>query len=106
MGIHFLCSAHNNEYTWIHDAVHDTFAIIVWDVNFHVGQEQLHVLPSNMFNSSCWQVDIVLIKDDNGTLVDIVIVDPTRADLLLQFCVMQGFVTFDVVQVKKRTYHN
>jgi hypothetical protein len=104
MGIHFLCFAHN-ECTWIQDAVCDTFAIIVRDADFRVGQEQ-HVLPSNMFNSSCWQVDIVFIKDDIGTLVGIVIVNLTWADLLLRSCVTPKFAAFDAVQVKKQTYHN
>jgi hypothetical protein len=51
MGIHFLHYAFGNERTKTHDAIHDTFATIMWDVGFHVGREQLHVLPSNMFNS-------------------------------------------------------
>jgi hypothetical protein len=52
MGIHFLRCFHGNERIGTHDAVHDTFATIVQDVGFHMGREQLHVFPSNMFNSS------------------------------------------------------
>jgi hypothetical protein len=59
-----------------------------------------------MFNFSRWQVDIVFIKDDIGTLVDIVIVNLPWAYLLLWSCVMQRFAAFDAVQVKKQTYHN
>jgi hypothetical protein len=47
-----------------------------------VGWKQSHALLSITFNSSCWWVDIVLTKDDICTLVDIVIVDPTQANLL------------------------
>jgi hypothetical protein len=56
------------------------------DVGFHMGWEQLHVLLSNTFNSSHWQVDIVLTKDDIRTFVDIVIANPTQADLLPWSC--------------------
>jgi hypothetical protein len=36
-----------------HDAILDTFVTIVMqDVGFHVGLEQLHALPSTTFNSS------------------------------------------------------
>jgi hypothetical protein len=71
-----------------------------------MGLKQLHALSSNMFNSFNWQVDIVLTKNDIHTLVDIVIINPTRADLLLQSCATQGFDTFDVVQTNDRSYHN
>jgi hypothetical protein len=80
MGIHFLCCAQGNECIGTHDAICDTFSIIVWDACFHVGQEQLHVFPSTTFNSSCWWVDIVLTKDDIRTLVDIVIINPKWVD--------------------------
>jgi hypothetical protein len=52
MGIHLLHCTHDNEHTKTHDVVRDTFVAIAWDVDFHVGQEQLYALPSNMFNSS------------------------------------------------------
>jgi hypothetical protein len=55
MGIQFLHCAHGNEHTWTH-------GVIVWDVSFHVGWKQLHAFPSNMFNSSHQQVNIVLTK--------------------------------------------
>jgi hypothetical protein len=106
MGIHFLCCVHGNECTGTHDAIHDTFAAIAWDVGFHVGWEQLHALPSTTFNSSCRQVDIVLTKNGIRTLVDVVIVDPTRVDLLPRSCAIEGFVAFDVTQAKERSYHN
>jgi hypothetical protein len=48
----------------------------------------------------------VLIKDDIRTLADIVITNPTRVDLLSQFCATQRFVTFDATQAKKMNYHD
>ncbi len=45
-------------------------------------------------------------KDDICTLVDIVIIDPTRMDFLPQSCTTQGFATFDVVQIKKWNYRD
>jgi hypothetical protein len=65
-----------------------------------VGQEQLHALPSTMFNSSRQWIDIVLTKDGICTLANIVIVDPTRACLLPQSCATQGLTTFETTQTK------
>jgi hypothetical protein len=82
MGIHLLHYAHGHERTRTHDAIPDVFVGIAWDVGFHVGQEQLHVLLSTTFNPFHQRVDIVLTKDCIRTLVDIVIANPTRTDLL------------------------
>jgi hypothetical protein len=76
MGIHLLHCVHDNEAMGTHDVVHDTFVAIMWDVGFHVGWKQLHVVPSTIFNSSYQQIDIMFTKDGIRTLVDIVIVDP------------------------------
>jgi hypothetical protein len=76
------------------------------DVGFRMGQKQLHAHPSTTFNSSHQRVNIVLIKDDIRTLADIVITNPTRVDLLSQFCATQRFVTFDATQAKKMNYHD
>jgi hypothetical protein len=106
MSIHLLCCVHGNECIKTHDAIRNTFATIARDVAFYVGQEQLYAFPSTTFNSSCWQIDIVLTKDDIRTLTNIVINDPTWADLLPWSCATQGFDTLNVVQAKKRSYHN
>jgi hypothetical protein len=71
-----------------------------------MGQKQLHALPSNMFNSSRRQVNIVLNKDGIHTLIDVVIANLIRADLFPQSCVTQRFVVFYVVQTKKQNYHD
>jgi hypothetical protein len=97
---------HGNERTRTYDAIHDTFAAIAWNVSFHVRWEQLHAFLSTTFNSSHWRINIVLIKDGIHTLVDIVIIDPTRVDLFPQSCITQGFVSLDAVQVKESSYHN
>ncbi len=76
------------------------------DVGFHVGWEQLHAIPSTTFNFSCRKIDIVVTKDGICTLVDIVIANPTQANLFPQFYAIQGFFTFDVAQAKERSYHN
>jgi hypothetical protein len=102
MGIHLLCCTHGNERIGTHNVVHDTFAAIARNVGFHVGRKQLHALPSTTFNSSCQQIDIVLTKDGIYTLTDVVIANPTRADLLSQSYTIQGFDASDVAQAKKR----
>ncbi len=56
-----------------------------------------------MFNSFCQQVSIVFTEDDIFTLHNVVIIDLTQKDLFPQSCATQEFVSFDVVQVKKRT---
>jgi hypothetical protein len=48
----------------------------------------------------------VFTKDDICTLADVVIANPPRAYLLPWFYTTQGFVAFDVIQAKKRSYHN
>jgi hypothetical protein len=99
-----LCSW-QNEFTKTHGAICDTFVAITWDVGFHVGQEHLHALLSNIFKSSFRRIDIMFTKDDICIVVDIVITDPTWVDLLPQFCTTQGFVTFDAARTKKRSYY-
>jgi hypothetical protein len=106
MSIHFLRCVHGNECIRTHDVICDTFVTIAWNATFHVGRKQLHALPSTTFNSSYWQVDIVLTKYGILTLANVVIADPMRADLFPWFCVTQGFVTSDATQAKERSYCN
>jgi hypothetical protein len=106
MGIHLLCCSHGNKCTCIHDVVRDTFAIIVRNASFHMGRKKLRVFLSPMFNSFRQRIDIVFTKDDICTLTNVVIVHPTRTNLLLQFCAIQGFIAFNVIQAKKKSYRN
>jgi hypothetical protein len=48
----------------------------------------------------------MLTKNGNLTLIDVVIVDPMRVDLLPQSYTTQIFTTFNAVQAKERNYHN
>jgi hypothetical protein len=106
MGIHLLRCVHGNKRIGTHDVICDTFVTIAWDVGFHVGWEQVHVLLSTTFNSSCQWVNIVFTKDGIRTLADVVISNPTQAYLFLWFCATQGFATLDVTQAKERSYCN
>jgi len=106
MGIHFLCCAHGNECMGTHDAIHNTFVIIVWDVGLYIGQEQLHALPLARLDSFCWWIKIVFTKDAIRTVIDIVITNPLHVDLPFQFCTTQGFVISNTTQTKERSYHN
>jgi hypothetical protein len=63
MCIHLLYYVHDNEHMGTHDVLCNTFTTIARDVGFHMGREQLHLLSSTTFNSSCRQVDMVLTKD-------------------------------------------
>jgi hypothetical protein len=73
-----------------HDVVHDIFVAIVWNVSFHMGQKQLHAFSLTTLNSSHRRVDIVLTKDEICTLVDVLIIDPTHANLLPRSCTTHG----------------
>ncbi len=95
--VHLLRCTQGNEHMNTHDVIHGTFVVIAKDGDFHVGWKQLHTLPSTTFHSFHQQVGIVLTKDGICTLVDVVIANPTWADLLCQSCATQGFVTFETI---------
>ncbi len=101
MGIHFLCCAHGNECMGTHDAIHNTFVIIVWDVGLYMGQEQLHALPLAKLNSFCWWINIVFNKDAIRTLIDIVITNPLHVDLPPQFCTRICYFQYNSNQRKE-----
>jgi hypothetical protein len=82
MGTHFLFCVHNYTHTGTHDAICDTIVTITWDVSFHMGWQQLHVFPTTTFNFFHQWVDIMPTKDGIWTLINIVIVNPTRTNLL------------------------
>jgi hypothetical protein len=48
-----LCCTHGNQHTWTHDTIRGTFVAMAWNVNFHVGQKQLHTHSLTMFHSFC-----------------------------------------------------
>ncbi len=86
--------------------IRNTIATIVWNVVFHTGWKQLYALLSTTFNSSRQWVDIMFTKGGIRTLVDIVIANPMRVDLLPQSCVTQGFVALNATQAKENNYCN
>jgi hypothetical protein len=48
----------------------------------------------------------MLTKDGSRTLINVIIVDPTRAYLFPRSCATQKFVASDVTQAKGRSYCN
>ncbi len=70
--------------------------VSTWDKNNYMHFLQPH----------CWWVDIVFTKDGIHTLTNIIIVNPTRPDLLPWSCAIQRFVTSNATQVLKSSYHN
>jgi hypothetical protein len=59
-----------------------------------------------MFNFAHRWVNIVLTKDGYWILANVVIVDPTHADLFPQSCTTQRFVASNAIQAKERSYCN
>jgi len=82
MGIHLFHYAHGGKRIASHDVVQDAFMSIVRNMAFHVLREQTHIFPPTSLQSSCQRVDIVLSIDGIGTLVNVVIVDPTQVDMV------------------------
>ncbi len=70
------------------------------------GENNYMCFLQNTFNFSYQWVDIMLTKDDICVLVDVVMVDPTQANLLPQSYTTQGFVASDAVQAKEQSYLN
>ncbi len=63
-----ICCTCDNERTWTHDTICNTFFTIMQNADFHVGWKQLHAFPSTTFNSSYQQIDNVFTKDGIHTL--------------------------------------
>jgi hypothetical protein len=81
-----------------HDAICNTFVVIAHDANFHAGWKQLHALFLITFHSFRQWIDIMLTKDGIHTLVNVVIVNSTKANLFCQYYITRGFVAFKVAQ--------
>ncbi len=103
---HLLRCVHGNKHIGTHDAIRNTFGTITRSVSFHMGRKQLPTLPSTTFNSSCQWVNIVFTKDGIHTLANIVITNPTRANLFPRSCTTQGFAAWDATQTKERSCYN
>jgi hypothetical protein len=75
-------------------------------MGFHVSHEQTHVLPPPSLQSSCEQIDIMLSVDGIHTLAKVIIVDPTRVDLVSQIASFHGVVATMATQAKEGLYHD
>ncbi len=58
------------------------------------------------FNLLIDELTYMLTKNGVYTLANIIIVNPTCANLLPQFCTTQRFATSNVAQAKEMSYHN
>jgi hypothetical protein len=75
-------------------------------MGFHVSRDQTHVLSSPSLQSSHEQVDIMLLIDGICTVTNVIIVDPTRVDLVFQTTSFHEVVTKMVTHAKEGFYHN
>jgi hypothetical protein len=78
LGIHLLWCPCGNECKTIHDTFQDIIATIVLESRTHVKREVSHLFP-------CYtkrRMDILITSNNFHTLMDIVIVDPTRIDIV------------------------
>jgi hypothetical protein len=71
-----------------------------------MGWKQLQTLPSTKFNFSYQWKDIVFAKDGIHTLANIIIAKLIKANLFLRSCATQWSLVFDVIQTKKKSYHD
>jgi hypothetical protein len=65
-----------------------------------------HTSPLTTFHFFHWQVDIVFTKDGIHSLTNVVIADPTWANLLRQCCTTWGFVASKTTKAKKKSYRD
>jgi hypothetical protein len=105
MGIHLLCCIHGNVCMgpWCNLQHFCCHCVKCW---LPCGMRTTTCASFDHFQSSHWWINIVFTKDGICTLTNIVIIDPTCPDLLLWSYTTQGFVAFDAIQAKKRSYCN
>ncbi len=78
LGIHLLFYPCESECIVIHDTLQDTIATIALESGAHIQKEVFH-----LFLCYTWgQMDIVITRDGFQTLVDIVIANSTRTNLV------------------------
>jgi len=65
-----------------------------------------HTSLLTTFHFFHWQVDIMFTKDGIRFLTNVVIANPTWADLLHQCCTTWGFVASKTTKAKKKSYHD
>jgi hypothetical protein len=69
-------------------------------------EEQSHVLPPPSIKSSYRLVDIVLLMDGICTLVNVIIVDPTRINFVSWVDISHGVLATIAAQMKEGIYCN
>jgi hypothetical protein len=94
------------EWTTFDDKVQNVFVSIARNMRFHVSCDQTHVLSPPFLQSSHEQVDILLSIDGICTLAYVVIVNPTRVDLVSQTTSLDKVVAKMVTQAKEGFYHD
>jgi hypothetical protein len=101
MGIHLFCCAHGGERTTCHDVVRDVFASITREVKFHILREQtfFHCLIFNLHVG-----ESTLLVYGIQMLVDIIIVDPIRTNLVSQTTLFHGVILTITTQAKDGLY--
>ena len=83
LGIHLLRCARGGERTSSHDYVGDVVYHIIRESRRHAQRERTGLLPSSAPGGRGGHVDIVISDAAAGhTLIDIVVADPTRRDLV------------------------
>ncbi len=73
---------------------------------FRVLQEQTHVLFMPPLQSSYRWINIILLVNGIHTLANVVIVNPTQADLVSLAALSHGVVVTLAIHVKEGFYHN
>ncbi len=70
----------------------------MWDKNNYI------MLVLAMSNSFHWQINNVLTKNEICTLTNAIIANPTQTSLFFSSSAIQGFVAFNAIKTKERSY--
>ena len=104
-GTHLLRCARGGERTASHDSVRDAVYHIVRESRQHAQRERTGFLPSSAPGGRGGRVDIVISDAAVGhTLVDIVVADPTRRDLV-ERAARQDLVAATDAERRKETHY-
>jgi hypothetical protein len=75
---HLLRCPYRNEHITTHNTLQDIITTIVLESGTHVQREVSHLFPHHTW----WRMDILITIDDFRTLMDIIITDPTRTNMV------------------------
>ena len=105
LGTHLLRCSRGGERTAAHDAVRDAIEYIIRDAGRAVVREKTGFLPSSIPGGRGGRVDLVISEPARGhTLLDIVIADPTRVDLVARAAVASEHAASEAARQKERRY--